>query len=296
MIGTFWQEHRLALSVVAVAAVVALLSVVEVDETEQAVVLRNGAPVSVINKFKPNQDFGQTGAGLYPRIPFFETLVRVDKRIQPIEMDRQLVISSDQQRLEVDAFALYRVIDPVLMVSTAGTMDRLKEQLQPILNSRLRRGLASHTFQTLLTAERGAVLAQIRQQFDREARQYGVQVIDVRIKRADLPEGTALERAFANMESAREQEATAIRADGQKQAQIIEADAEARAAQTYAASFGKDPGFYDFYRAMKSYEATMANPQIKSGTTIVLTPDNDYLRQFRGGGKATPAQGGGKAK
>jgi modulator of FtsH protease HflC len=285
MIGGLWQEHKLALGALAALAVVGLTSVVEVDETEQAVVLRNGAADRVINKFKPNQDYGQTGAGLSLRIPFFETLVRVDKRVQPIEMDRQLVISSDQQRLEVDAFALYRIIDPVRMVQTAGTVDRLREQLQPILNSRLRRGLAVHTFQTLLTADRGAVMAQVRQQFDREARQYGVQVIDVRIKRADLPEGTALERAFANMEAAREQEATAIRADGQKQAQIIEADAEARAAQTYAASFNKDPSFYDFYRAMKSYEATMANPQMKSGTTIVLTPDNDYLRQFRGGGK-----------
>lgn len=286
MIGTLWHDHKLALIALGAVAVVALTSVVEVDETEQAVVLRNGAPISVINKFKPGQDFGQTGAGLSLRVPIFDTLVRVDKRVQPIEMDRQLVISSDQQRLEVDAFALYRVIDPVRMVETAGTVDRLREQLQPILNSRLRRGLAVHTFQTLLTADRGAVMAQVRDQFDKEARQYGVQVIDVRIKRADLPEGTALERAFANMEAAREQEATAIRADGQKQAQIIEADAEARAAQIYATSFGKDPSFYDFYRAMKSYEATMANPQMKAGTTIVLTPDNDYLRQFRGGGKA----------
>jgi membrane protease subunit HflC len=285
MIGTLWQDHKLTLGALAALAVVALTSVVEVDETEQAVVLRNGAPDRVINQFQPGQDYGQTDAGLRLRIPVLETLVRVDKRVQPLELDRQLVISSDQQRLEVDAFALYRVIDPVLMVRTAGTLDRLKEQLQPILNSRLRRGLAVHTFQTLLTADRGAVIAQVRNQFDAEARQYGVQVIDVQIKRADLPEGNALERAFANMEAAREQEATAIRADGQKQAQIIEADAEAQAAQIYAASFNKDPSFYDFYRAMKSYEATMANPQVKANTTIVLTPDNDYLRQFRSGGK-----------
>lgn len=285
MIGTLWHDHKLTLGALAALAVVALTSVVEVDETEQAVVLRNGAPDRVINQFQPGQDYGQTDTGLRLRIPVLETLVRVDKRVQPLELDRQLVISSDQQRLEVDAFALYRVIDPVLMVRTAGTLDRLKEQLQPILNSRLRRGLAVHTFQTLLTADRSAVIAQVRNQFDSEARQYGVQVIDVQIKRADLPEGTALDRAFANMEAAREQEATAIRADGQKQAQIIAADAEAQAAQIYAASFNKDPSFYDFYRAMKSYEATMANPQVKTNTTIVLTPDNDYLRQFRSGGK-----------
>jgi membrane protease subunit HflC len=164
MIGTLWQEHRLTLGAVA-AAVVALTSVVEVDETEQAVVLRNGAPDRSSTSSSPT--------GLRPdrRGPRRASLSL--KRwcgwtsgMQPLELDRQLVISSDQQRLEVDAFALYRVIDPVLMVRTAGTLDRLKEQLQPILNSRLRRGLAVHTFQTLLTADRGAVIAQVRNQFD----------------------------------------------------------------------------------------------------------------------------------
>jgi membrane protease subunit HflC len=151
------------------------------------------------------------------------------------------VISSDQQRLEVDAYARFRIIDPVRMVRTAGSTDRVAEQLQPILTSVLRQGLASHTFQSLLTAERGAMMAQIRTALDTEAREYGAQVIDVRIKHADLPDGTPLDRAFARMEAAREQEATTIMAQGQKQAQIIRGEAEASAARTYAEAYGKDP-------------------------------------------------------
>ncbi len=263
-------------------ALLAMTAVVEVPETQQAVVMRMGDPARVINRYRPGIAYGDTGAGLSLRIPFFETVVRVDRRVLSVEMEKQQVISSDQQLLEVDAYARFRIIDPVKMVRTAGTTEKVQEQLQPILISALRQGLASHTFQSLLTPERGASMAQIRATLDGEAREYGAQIIDVRIKRADLPEGSALDRAFAQMEAAREQEATTIRAQGQKQAQIIQADAEARAAKVYAEAYGKDPSFYDFYRAMESYRTTFANPANKGATTIVLTPDNDYLRQFRG--------------
>ncbi|MEY4671068.1 MAG: hypothetical protein RLZZ415_947, partial [Pseudomonadota bacterium] len=130
-------------------------------------------------------------------------------------------------------------------------------------------------------AERGAAMTQIKQNLDRQAREYGAQVIDVRIQRADLPAG-ALESAFARMQAAREQEATTIQAQGQKQAQLITSEAEAQATQIYAAAFGKDPAFYDFYRAMKSYDATFANQANKGSSTIILSPDNEYLRQFKG--------------
>lgn len=282
MLNQIWQDQKPVLAALGLAAIGAMMSVVVIPETQQAVVMRLGDPVRVINKFHPGQDFGDTGAGLSLRMPFVERLVRIDKRVLAVEMDRQQVTSSDQQRLEVDAFARFRIIDPVKMVRTAGTTEKVAEQLQPILTSALRQGLATHTFQSLLTPERGAVMAQIRKGLDREARAYGAQVIDVRIKRADLPEGTPLDSAFGRMQAAREQEATSIRAQGQKTAQIIEAEAEAQAAKIYAESFGKDPSFYDFYRAMKSYEATFVNQANKGGSTIVLTPDNDYLRQFRG--------------
>ena len=277
-----WQEYRLPLIALGALAIGLLSSVVVVPETEQAVVMDLGDPVRVINRFHPGEQFGDTGAGISLRIPFIESLVRVDKRVLSVEMDRQQVLSSDQQRLEVDAYARYRIIDPVRMVRTAGTSDQLSVQLQPIMNSVLRQGLARHTFQSLLTPERGAVMAQIRAAFDKQAREYGAQVIDIRIKSADLPEGTPLDSAFVRMQAARQQEATAIRATGERNAQIIGAEAEAQAAKIYAESFGKDPGFYDFYRAMKSYEAAFVNPADKGGTTIVLSPNNDYLRQFQG--------------
>jgi membrane protease subunit HflC len=277
-----WQVYRLPLIALGAVAIALFASVVVVPETEQAVVMELGDPVRVINRFHPGEQFGDTGAGISLRIPFVENLVRVDKRVLSVEMDRQQVLSSDQQRLEVDAYARYRIIDPVRMVRTAGTSDQLSVQLQPIMNSSLRQGLARHTFQSLLTPERGAVMEQIRIAFDKQARGYGAQVIDIRIKSADLPDGTPLDSAFVRMQAARQQEATAIRATGERNAQIIGAEAEAQAAKIYADSFGKDPGFYDFYRAMKSYEASFANPTTKGGTTIVLSPNNDYLRQFQG--------------
>ena len=281
MMRDIWEENRPALAALA-ALVLALLScLVVVPETEQAVVIRLGEPDRVINRFRPNVPFGATGAGLTWRIPFFENLVRIDKRILSVDMQSQEVLSTDQLRLQVDAYARFRIIDPVKMVRTAGTTERLKEQLQPILTSVLRQELGKRTFQSLLTADRGAAMIQIRDGLDRESREYGAQIIDVRIKRADLPEG-ALESTFARMQAGREQEATTIRAEGQRNAQIIRAEAEATASKTYADAFNKDPQFYDFYRAMKSYDATFADPENKSGSTIILSPDNDYLRQFKG--------------
>jgi membrane protease subunit HflC len=276
---TFWEDHKVSLIAAVAALIVLMLSVVTVPETEQDVVVRWGEPVRVLNQFRPGIDFGHTDAGIHWRIPFAEQLVHIDRRMLSVDMERQQVLSSEQQRLEVDAYARFRIIDPIKMVRTAGTTDRVAEQLQPILSSVLRQELGKRTFQSLLTAERGQAMKNIRDGLDREAREYGAQVVDVRIKRADLPEG-ALESAFSRMQAAREQEATTIRAQGQKQAQIIQAQAEADAAKTYADAFNKDPQFYDFYRAMQSYNTTFVGGQ--GGTTILLSPDNDYLRQFKG--------------
>jgi membrane protease subunit HflC len=275
------KHNKLAVGAAIAAAFVILSSIVIVPETQQAVILRLDKPVRVVNRFRPNVDFGSTGAGVVLRVPMLETVKLIDKRVLSLEMDSQQVISSDQRRLEVDAYARYRIIDPVKMVRTAGSVDRVSDQLQPILTSVLRQELGSNTFASLLTPERGEAMARIRDGLDRQARDYGAQVIDVRIKKADLPPG-ALESAFSQMRAAREQEATTIRAQGQKNAYLVTADAEARAARIYADSFGKDPGFYDFYRAMKSYDATFANPATRGGSTIILSPENEYLKQFKG--------------
>lgn len=282
MIERLWNEHKASVLALGAAAVVALMSVVVVPETEQAVVIRLGEPDRVINRFRPKVPFGETGAGISLRIPFVETVVRVDKRMLSLDMERQEVLSSDQLRLQVDAYARYRIIDPVRMVRTARNQDQLQQALQQIMNSVLRQELGRRTFASLLTPERGAVMTRITQIFDQQARRYGAQVLDVRIKRADLPEGT-LEAAFTRMQSNRRATAATIRAAGNRDARIIEANAQAEAARLYAEAFNKDPAFYDFYRAMLSYRTSFAPGENQSA--IIMSPDNDYLRQFRSGGR-----------
>lgn len=282
-LSDFWRDNKPAAIGALVVAIGALSCFTIVPETEQAVVVRLGDPDRVINRYRPNADFGQTGAGVVFRVPFMERLVRIDKRVLSVDMERQQVLSTDQQRIEVDAYARYRIIDPVRMVRSAGSTVRVGEQLQPILSSVLRQELGKRTFQSLLTAERGQAMKNIRDGLDRQAREYGAQVIDVRIKRADLPDGTPLESAFARMAAAREQEATTIVAQGQRNAQITRATAEANAAKIYADAFNKDPVFYDFYRAMQSYDTTFSNTKNAGTSTILLSPDSSYLRQFKGG-------------
>jgi modulator of FtsH protease HflC len=256
-----------------------------VPETRQGVVVRFGEPVRIVNRFRDKEVFGNTGAGIVLRVPFAEQVQWLDKRVLSIQMEQQEVLSTDQLRLEVDAYARYRIVDPLRMYKAVRTEERLNEALQPLLGNALRNELGKQTFAALLSPERGAVMANIQAGLNRTTAAYGVRILDVRIKRADLPKGTPLDSAFERMRSARQQEATTKRAEGQKQAQIIMATADAEAARIYAASFGKDAGFYDFYRAMQSYQRTFGTDGNKADgeTSIVLSPNNDYLTQFRGG-------------
>jgi modulator of FtsH protease HflC len=271
-----------------VAALVLLFLVVEsfpiIPETKQVVVVRFGKPVTVFNQFKAGRPIGTAGAGINFRVPFVDQLVWIDKRVQDVDMQRQQVISTDQRRLEVDAFARYRIVNPLLMYVRAGTEEQLREQIRPILGSEVRNELGRIEFASLLTPERQGIMDSVRTSLNRIALQYGVEVLDVRIKRTDLPDGAPLSAAFDRMRSAREQEAQSILARGAKDAQIIQAQADADAAQTYAASFGKDPQFYDFYRAMQSYRQTFIGDgrTPPAGTTLILSPENDYLKEFSG--------------
>ena len=276
----FWENHKPSILAVIALAVALMSSVVVVPETQQAVIVRTGEPVRVINRFRTKVAYGQTGAGMVLRIPFLERVERIDKRVLDLDMERQQVLSSDQQRLQVDAFARFRIIDPVRMVQQAGTTENVRLPLEPILVSVLRQELGRRTFASMLTAERGSAMSNIRTNLDRQARQYGAQIIDVRIKRTDLPEGAPLDAAYARMSTDRKREAETIRAEGNKDAQIIRAEAEAEASRTYAAAFGRDPEFYDFYRAMESYRRTFEAGE--GETSVILSPDNEYLRQFRG--------------
>jgi membrane protease subunit HflC len=262
--------------------VVASLTITVVPEDKQAVVLRVGEVYGTKNAFKSKESFGNSGAGILITMPFADSVQMIDKRILGVNMERQQVLSTDQQRLQVDAFARFRITDPVRMYTAIRTEERLQQQLATILGSSLRNELGKRTFATLLSAERGAVMDNIQVALNREALKYGADIIDVRIKRADLPEGATLEAAYNRMRTARQQEAISIRAEGQKEAQIIRGQADGEAARIYAASFGKDPEFYDFYRAMQSYRQTFLGENNKGSTNVILSPDNEYLRRFMG--------------
>jgi membrane protease subunit HflC len=278
-------RNPIALAFVAILLLILIGSTVAiVPETSQAVIVRFGNPQSVINRYHPNEEFGRTGAGLIARWPFMDKIVWIDKRILSVDMERQQVLSTDQLRLQVDAFARYRIVDPLRMYISAGSEDRVSDQLRPILGSSLRNELGKRPFAALLSPERGQLMTNIRNSLNRVAAQYGAEIVDVRIKRADLPSGTPLDSAFERMRTARQQEARSIRAQGLKQAQIIRAEADAEAASTYAEAFGKDPDFYEFYRAMQSYEQTFVTGTggDQGRSSIILSPQNEYLRQFQG--------------
>ena len=282
------RRHPLALAISAVVLLMLLLgSVAIVPETQQGVVVRFGKPDRIINRYERNNPLGGEGAGITWRIPFAENIVWIDKRMRDVDMERQQVLSTDQLRLEVDAFARYRIVDPLQMYITARTEEQLTEALRPILGSELRNELGKRSFASLLSPERQGVMENVRAGLQRVASQYGAEIIDVRIKKADLPDGTPLQSAYDRMRTARQQEARSIRAQGAKQAQIIRAEADAEAARTYAASFGKDADFYEFYRAMQSYETTFLGDGEKPAgdTSVVLSPQNDYLREFTGEGR-----------
>ncbi|MES2498388.1 MAG: protease modulator HflC [Pseudomonadota bacterium] len=272
-------------AIAAIAAVILFSSIFAVvPETKQALVVRFGKPDTVYNAYRANEDFGKTGAGVMWKIPFIDQIIWIDKRVRDFDMERQSVLSTDQLRLEVDAYARYRIVDPLRMSITAGSERRVEESLRPILGSSLRNELGKRPFAALLSPERGQVMDNIQTRLNRVARQYGAEIVDVRIKRADLPDGTPLDSAFNRMRTAREQEARSILAEGRKQAQIITAEADAQAAGTYAESFNKDADFYNFYRAMQSYRMTFGTDgtEAPGSSNLILSPGNEYLREFRG--------------
>ena len=283
-------RNPVAIGILALVALILVGSTFSiVQETQQAVILRFEQPIRTVNAWRPHEAFGNTGAGLIARLPFVDRVIWIDKRVLDVELDNQRVLSTEQQPLEVDAYARFRIVDPLRAVTSTGsasdTEDRVSAQLQTLFNAALQDELGKRPFAALLTPERGQVMANIRVALQQTAANYGVQVVDVRIKHADLPTGAPLDSALDRMRTARQQMSQSIIAEGQRQVLIIRADADARAAQIYAQSFNQDPDFYDFYRAMQSYRYTFggANPQDRSRTNLILSPNNAYLHQFEGG-------------
>ncbi|MDR6787508.1 membrane protease subunit HflC [Sphingomonas sp. BE138] len=287
------MRNPIAIGMIAlVLAIVAAATFAIVPETQQAVVLRLNNPVRLVNQWQPGQTIGNTGAGVIARVPFIDKIVWVDKRVLDADLDNTLVLSTDQLRLNVDAYARFRIVDPLRAVTSTGSLsnteERVADQLRPLLGTALRNELGKVPFAVLLSPERADVMDAIQTSLQRYARQYGAEIVDVRIKHADLPEGSPLDSALQRMRTARQQEANTIRAQGQKQAQIVRAEADAQAARIYADAFSKDADFYDFYRAMQSYRHTFGadgGPQPEGSTNIIMSPNNGYLRAFEGGGR-----------
>jgi membrane protease subunit HflC len=274
------------LILVLILAVVAYSSIFTVQQTEQVLVVRFGRPVDIA-----------TDPGLHFKAPFIDTVIPVDKRILDLENASQEVIAADQKRLVVDAFARYRIKDALQFYQSVGTIQAANLQLTQLLNASLRRVLGEVTLIQVVRDEREALMARIRQQLDKEAESYGIQVVDVRIRRADLPEQNS-QAVYKRMTTEREREAAEFRAQGGQKAQeirsnadrevtVIVAEANSKAEQTrgegdaernrlFAEAYGKDPDFFAFYRSMSAYE----NGLRSGDTRYLLRPDSDFFKYF----------------
>jgi modulator of FtsH protease HflC len=276
----------LALLLLLLLLIVAYSSVFTVQQTEQVLVVRLGRPVDVV-----------TEPGLHFKAPFIDSVIPVDKRILDLENPAQEVIAADQKRLVVDAFARYRIKNALQFYQSVGSIQAANLQLTTLLNASLRRVLGEVTLIQVVRDQREALMARIRSQLDKEADGYGIEVIDVRIRRADLPEQNS-QAVFQRMQTERQREAAEFRAQGGQKAQeirsnadreatIIIAEANSKAEQTrgegdgernrlFAESYGKDPDFFAFYRSMTAYENSLKS----NDTRFLLRPDSDFFKFF----------------
>ena len=292
------------LLVVFIVAIIAYSAVFSVQQTEQALVVRFGKPVDVV-----------TEPGLHFKAPFIDAVIPVDKRILDLENPSQEVIASDQKRLVVDAFARDRIKDALRFYTSVGSIQAANLQLTTLLNASLRRVLGEVTFIQVVRDEREALMGRIRDQLDHEADGYGIQVVDVRIRRADLPEQNS-QAVYERMKTERQREAAEFRAQGAQKGQEIRSNADREATvivaeansqgeqirgegdaernRLFAEAYNQDPDFFAFYRSMTAYENGL-----KSGDTrFLLRPESDFFRFFgspSGKSAASAAQGSGAA-
>lgn len=281
--------------VIVVGALVLFSSMFIVHQTQQALVLQFGDPKRQI-----------TNPGLEFKIPFIQDVVFFERRVLDIDPPRQQVLLASQKRLDVDSYARFRIIDPLEFYKTVRNERGARAQLSGIINSTLRRVLGNETLKEILSNKRVAIMADIRQQVNAAVNRFGIEIIEVRLRRADYPKETS-NNIYDRMKSEREQEAREFRAQGAEQAQQIRADADKQrtilvaeakqksetlrgegdglAIKIYADAFGQDPEFYGFYRSMLAYRKAMTD----SDTTLVLSPDSDFFRYFKdiGGSSVT---------
>jgi len=277
---------KFLLPVIIVAGLVTYLSLFTVKEINQAIVLQFGDPKKVIAE-----------PGLQVKIPFIQNVVYLDRRILSLDPAPEEVIASDQKRLIVDAYARFRIIDPLKFYISVGDERVARSRLATIINSRLRSVLGTQSLATLLSEDRAKQMAIIQDDVNTEAEKFGIEIIDVRIKRADLPQANS-EAIYKRMQTEREREAKEFRAKGaemavtitstadkevtvlianaKKQSEIMKGEGDGQRNKIFANAFGKDPEFFSFYRAMQAYEKAL----IGGDTSLILSPDSDFFKFF----------------
>ena len=269
-----------------VLGVIAYQSLFVVQEINQAIVLQFGDPKKVISK-----------PGLQVKIPFIQNVVFLDRRILSLDPQPEEVIASDQKRLIVDAYARFKIVDPLKFYISVGDERVARSRLATIINSRLRSVLGTQSLATLLSEDRTKQMAIIQEGVNTEAEGFGITIIDVRIKRADLPQANS-EAIYKRMQTEREREAKEFRAKGaemavtitstadkevtvilanaKKQSEIMKGEGDGKRNKIFADAFGKDPDFFSFYRAMQAYEKAL----IGGDTSLILSPDSDFFKFF----------------
>jgi len=269
-----------------VLGVIAYQSLFVVQEINQAIVLQFGDPKKVISK-----------PGLQVKIPFIQNVVFLDRRILSLDPQPEEVIASDQKRLIVDAYARFKIVDPLKFYISVGDERVARSRLATIINSRLRSVLGTQSLATLLSEDRTKQMAIIQDGVNTEAEKFGITIIDIRIKRADLPQANS-EAIYKRMQTEREREAKQFRARGaemavtitstadkevtvilahaNKQSQIMKGEGDGKRNKIFANAFGRDPEFFSFYRAMQAYEKAL----IGGETPLILSPDSDFFKFF----------------
>jgi membrane protease subunit HflC len=285
-------------ALIIVALIIAYSTLFTVYQTRQALVVRLGQPVRVI-----------TEPGLNYKVPLIDSVISIDKRILDLENPAQEVIASDQKRLVVDAFARYRIKEPLRFYQSVGNVEGANSRLSTLLNSALRRVLGEATLTQVVRDQREQLMNRVREQLDNEAQAFGIDIVDVRIRRADLPEQNS-QAVYQRMITERQREAQEFRSQGTQRAQEIRARADREATvliaeaqskgeqirgegdgernRIFAEAFGRDPEFFSFYRSMQAYEAGLK----PNDTRLLLKPDTEFFRYFVDPSGKAPAPSG----
>ena len=280
------KYQKFLLPIIIIIGALVFFSIFIVKEINQAIVLQFGDPKRII-----------TTPGIQVKIPFIQNVVYLDRRILSLDPPPEEVIASDQKRLIVDAFARFKIVDPLKFYISVGNERVARSRLATIINSRLRSVLGKQSLATLLSQDRAKQMALIQEGVNNEAEKFGIEIIDVRIKRADLPQANS-EAIFRRMQTEREREAkefrargaemavtitstadkevTVILANAQKQSEIMKGEGDGTRNKIFADAFGQDPDFFAFYRAMQAYEKAL----IGGETSLILSPDSEFFKYF----------------